>query len=222
VDAPTVHNDVASMPQADEASATGVLRSARAVLLDALNITFQGMRPRNETSVFEVQTCVYLGYVNAVDAVAQYCEATLRSRASKGRGSRIDESDHKGLCTSIWQVWDDMEVLFAQRQILGKMVPAKLTTDWAKRVIAREMSTILEALETRVIGVVTKEDRSDVEAALGWRGDLRALDEVFARPSTPHPLCNWIEAQVTNFHRLQEVVKDSLYSARPLPRERGK
>jgi hypothetical protein len=40
------------MPKADEASASGALRSARAVLLDALNITFQGMRQRNETSVF--------------------------------------------------------------------------------------------------------------------------------------------------------------------------
>jgi hypothetical protein len=223
VDPPTDHIHVASMPQADEASASGVLRIARAVLLDGLNITFEGMRQRNETSVFEVQTCVYLGYVKAVDSVAQYCEATLRSRASKGHGNRIDERVHKGLCNSIWQVWDDMEVLFARRHIVGNLVPAKLTTDWAKRNIAREMSTILEALETRVIGVVIKEDRSDVEAALGWRGDLRALDEVFERPtSAPHPLCNWIETKVKKLHRLQEVMKDMVYSSRPLPRERGK
>ena len=175
---------------------------------------------KNETSFFEVPTCVYLGYINAVDEVLKYCEAKLRTGVSKGRDRRIGESEHKTLCMSICEVWDDMEGMFATRRILGTMVPAKLKTDWAKRVIAREMSTILETLQTQVIGVVRECDRRDLEATLGWTSELLTLDGVFARASVPHPMCNWIDAQVSRLYKLQETVSNMVYSARPMPRGR--
>ena len=53
------------------------------------------------------------------------------------------------------------------------------------------------------------------------RRDLRALDRIFARPS-PHLMCDRIDAQVTRLHRLQEVVNNMVYSARPTPRGREK
>jgi hypothetical protein len=113
-----------------------------------------------------------------------------------------------------------MEGLFAARRILGTMVPAKLKTDWAKRVIAREMSTILETLQTQVIGVVRECDRRDLEATLGWTSELLTLDGVFARASVPHPMCNWIDAQVSRLYKLQEAVSNMVYSSRPMPRGR--
>ena len=155
--------------------------------------------------------------------MVNYCEAKLHSTKSKGRGHRQDESEqYKSLCMSICRVWDDLEGLFAEKGILGSMVTAKMTTDWAKRVIAREMSAILETLQTRVIDVVREGDRRDVEATLGWRSQLRALDGVFARPSEPHPMCDRIGAQVKRLQRLQETVNDLVYSSRPMPRWREK
>ena len=70
----------------------------------------------NETCVFEVYSCVYLGYVSAVTDVVKYCEARVLSKKSKGRGGRrIDEDEHKSLWMSICIVWDDMEGLFAEK-----------------------------------------------------------------------------------------------------------
>ena len=76
---------------------------------------------------------------------------------------------------------------------------------------------------SQAINVLGEGDRKlDSEATLGWRRDLRALDGVFARPSPPHPMCDWIDAQVTRLHRLQEVVNNMVYSARPMLRGREK
>ena len=161
--------------------------------------------------------------MSAVTDVVKYCEARVLSKKSKGRGGRrIDEDEHKSLWMSICSVWDDMEGLFAEKGILGTMVTAKMRTDWAKRMIAREMSTILETLQTTVIEVVREGDRSDVEASFGWKRELRALEGVFGRPSGPHPMCDWIDAQITKLQRLKQVVHDMAYSARRMPRGREK
>ena len=79
----------------------------------------------------------------------------------------------------------------------------------------------LESLRTQAIHVLREGDRNfHLEATLGWTRDLRAMDGVFARPSGPHPMCDWIGAQVTRLHRLQEVVNNIVYSVRPMPRWR--
>jgi len=55
VSAPIDDNGVASTPKADEASAISVLRSARVVLVDALNIPFQGMCQRMKLAFLKSQ-----------------------------------------------------------------------------------------------------------------------------------------------------------------------
>ena len=50
--------------------------------------------------------------------VVKYCEARVLSKKSKGRGGRrIDEDEHKSLWMSICIVWDDMEGLFAEKDL---------------------------------------------------------------------------------------------------------
>jgi hypothetical protein len=114
-----------------------------------------------------------------------------------------------------------MEGLFTDRHVFGSMVTAKLKTDWSKRVIAREMSTILESLESKVIGVLGEGNRKgDVEATLGWSRELFTLDGVFARPSGDHPMNRWIDAQLNKMVRLTEVMKSMECSSRRIPRGR--
>ena len=124
---------------------------------------------------------------------------------------------------SICKLWDEMAGLFADRQIFGSQVTAKLKTDWAKRLIAREMAKILESLQARVIGVLGEGDRKvDVEAALGWSPELLTLNGVFARPSGEHPMNDWIDAQIIKIQRLADAVKIMQCSSRRIPRGRDK
>ena len=175
-----------------------------------------------ETSVFDVETNTFLEYECLVIDVIKSCEMTLQRKKSKGRGCRSRESEYKVLCSSICRLWIEMEGLFADRHVFGSMVTAKLKTDWSKRVIAREMSTILESLESKVIGVLGEGVRKgDVEATLGWSRELLTLDGVFARPSgDQHPMNHWVDAQINKMVRFTEVMKSMECSSRRIPRGR--
>ena len=176
---------------------------------------------------------MFVDYGDAVDEVMQYCEASLlnvRGEKTNVRGSRVGRQsghsydNYRSLCMSICMVWGDMEGLFAARGVLGSMVTKKISTDWAKRLIAREMSTIMDSLQMRVMNVLREGDRVDVEATLtlGWRRELQSLDEVFSRPAEPHPMCAWIDAQVKKVQSLQEELKNMANSARRMRRVREK
>ena len=181
---------------------------------------------RTETcfSVKVPTNSIHLEYGNAVTEVMKYCEARLLNVRGEKRnlGGSGGQDPYKDLCMSICIIWDDMEGLFAERGLFGSMVTKKIRSEWAKRVIAREMSILFESLQVRVLDVLSDGDRVDVEATLGWISELRGLDTVFSTPSVPHPMCDWIDAQLKKIELLKAEMRNMAHSSRRMPRGREK